>query len=176
MALGQAARTLQSAPGLAKKKLSNASTLRLAMSLAQGNVMAEAMLAAPSFAINANADQRNMKALLAMYGSKGHMSAANVTPTGQLLANATRTEQEMNEKALKRAKGIQGRLKSGKGRPEEGPGSPGWPEPQGMGDPGGPTDPFGDPLGGGDSGGGLDGGDPGSSGGWGGDPSGGFDV
>jgi len=97
----------------------------------------------------------------------------------------------INEKALKRAKGLQGRLKSGKGRPVEGPGSPGW---QGMGNGEGITEGFGsgglDGLGGltegeiaelnemdlsseggpGDSGGSIDGGDPGTDAG---DPSGG---
>jgi len=167
MALGQAARTLQSGSGLVKGKLSKTSALRAAMSLAQGNAMAEAMLRAPTFAINASGDQRNMNALLSMYGSKGHMSAANVNPTGQLMRNAYATQEMIDAKKAKREKGVRGRLKSGKGRPVEGPNSPGW---QGMGNLDGDfDDPFND-GGAGDADGGMDGGDLGTHEG---DPSGG---
>jgi hypothetical protein len=163
MALGQAARTLQAGKGLKKSKLSNTATLRAAMSLAQGNAMAEAMLRANSFAMEAGGDQRNMNALLAMYGSKGHMSAANINPTGQIMRNAGINQSAMDAKAARKAKGLKGRLKRGKGRPVEGPGSPGW---QGKGQ----------EVEGGGNGGAGDGGDLDAGGGWGGDPSGGFLV
>jgi len=127
MPMRQAAATLQGPYqqyGLKRGRLSNLGALRMAMSLGQANALSQAALLAPSYRIQAEGDQRAMNALLNAYGNKAQMGAAQVTPTGQIMKSAGITQERMANKAITRARGIEGRLRSGKGRPQSvGPGS-----------------------------------------------------
>jgi len=124
MAINQARATLQAGAGL-----SSTNIMGLANTLAKQNAQAEALLMMPSQLIQATGDQRMANALNNMYGARGQIRAAKVVSSQGKRYNAAKGETAMD--AQGKAKGLRNKLRLRKGKPGEGPGSPGWGDAEG---------------------------------------------